>query len=77
MLTGNRCECPTCGEVFRSTAAFDKHRTGKHGIDRRCMTTAEMVGRGMAKAKSGWVTQPSNSHFQSRVFGSCRAEAGG
>jgi len=35
-------QCPSCGLYFNSDAAFDKHRTGKHGVDRRCMTIPEM-----------------------------------
>jgi uncharacterized C2H2 Zn-finger protein len=56
-LTGQRNQCPTCGEFFRSNAAFDKHRTGRHGVDRRCMTVEEMQANRMAKNAAGfWVT---------------------
>jgi len=30
-LTGDRNECPTSGEPFNSTGAFDMHRTGSFG----------------------------------------------
>lgn len=40
-------QCPTCMEMFRSVAAFDRHRTGKFGVDRRCMTVTEMKQCGM------------------------------
>ena len=46
-LNGNRNQCPTCKKYFNSNGAFDKHRTGTHGIDRRCMTTDEMLDAGM------------------------------
>lgn len=56
-LTGQRNECPSCGELFRSNAAFDKHRIGQFGKDRRCMTVEEMQAHGMAKNTAGlWVT---------------------
>lgn len=56
-LTGQMSQCRTCGEVFNSTAAFDKHRIGRHGIDRRCMTEAEMREAGMDHNRRGlWVT---------------------
>lgn len=46
-LNGNRNQCPTCKKYFNSNGAFDKHRTGAHGVDRRCMTTEEMIDAGM------------------------------
>lgn len=56
-LTGQRNQCPTCAEYFNSNAAFDKHRTGAFGVDRRCMTVDEMTAKGMSKGASGfWVT---------------------
>jgi hypothetical protein len=43
--------------LFNSNAAFDKHRTGQFGVDRRCRTEAEMIAAGMAKRADGfWVT---------------------
>ncbi|HYM46738.1 MAG TPA: hypothetical protein VES65_11345 [Solirubrobacteraceae bacterium] len=59
-LRGDHCRCSTfdagggCGEYFNSTAAFDKHRTGRHGIDRRCMSVPEMLQAGMALSSTGW-----------------------
>ncbi|MGH7744819.1 MAG: hypothetical protein ACREQ5_08395 [Candidatus Dormibacteria bacterium] len=40
-LTGNRCQCPTCGEFFNGLQPFDKHRTGNYAMPdkpntRRC-----------------------------------------
>ena len=33
------------------------HRTGKHGIDRRCMTLDEMTERGMSLNQAGfWIS---------------------
>lgn len=53
-LTGQHNQCRGCGEYFNSNYAFDKHRTGKHGVDRRCMTPEEMMGKGMLKNAGGW-----------------------
>lgn len=66
-LRGDRNECPACGLLFNSTAAFDKHRVGDIGMHnsktpnpygpvRRCMTVAEMQERGMAVSNGYWVT---------------------
>ena len=41
-LTDSRCQCAGGGEYFNSDSAFDKHRIGDFGKNRRCMTTAEM-----------------------------------
>lgn len=53
-LGSNRCQCAVCGEYFNSTAAFDKHRTGDYGPDRRCRTPFEMTEAGMAVSQRGW-----------------------
>lgn len=53
-LTGQRNACPTCKLHFNGNAAFDKHRTGTFGIDRRCMTIDEMTAKGMAQNATGW-----------------------
>ncbi len=46
-LTGDRNQCSGCSLYFNSTRAFDKHRTGRHGVDRRCMSPQEMTEAGM------------------------------
>ena len=53
-LGGERNQCPSCQLYFRSNTAFDKHRTGQHGVDRRCRTTEEMTEVGMHLNKEGW-----------------------
>lgn len=67
-LTGNRCQCPTCGEYFNGAAGFDAHRIGEYAKaaqphdPRRCLTLAEMIARGWIRnAKGFWVT---DSHAQ-------------
>jgi hypothetical protein len=55
-LLGDRNQCAGCGTLFNSSHAFDKHRVGAHGIDRRCRTDAEMLEAGMLKRADGfWV----------------------
>ena len=55
-LNGARNQCPTCREYFNSNGAFDKHRTGSHGVDRRCRTPEEMQVKGMSLRKDGfWI----------------------
>lgn len=61
-LTGNRCQCPTCGECFNGLAGFDAHRTGPFDGTRRCLTVAAMDARGWVRNDAGfWVT---DSHAQ-------------
>ena len=53
-LNGDHNQCPTCGEYFNSTFAFDKHRIGAFVVDRRCRTVAEMQEAGMALNAGNW-----------------------
>ena len=58
-LSGQRNQCRGCNEYFKSNLAFDKHRTGNHGHDRRCLTIDEMLAKGMVKnARGFWITKP-------------------
>jgi hypothetical protein len=64
-LSGDHNQCPGCSEYFNSTAAFDKHRIGRFGVDRRCMTVPEMLAAGMAKSKTDWwVTELREGHLE-------------
>ena len=55
-LGESRNQCAGCHEYFNSNTAFDKHRTGDHGVNRRCMTTEEMQAAGMSLNKDEfWV----------------------
>lgn len=57
-LRGDRNQCPTCRLYFNSTHAFEKHRTGTYGIDRRCLTAPEMQAKNMTINKDGfWMTK--------------------
>lgn len=38
----SRAHCPKCHETFSSDSAAEKHRTGKHGVDRRCVDPASV-----------------------------------
>jgi hypothetical protein len=58
VLTGQRNQCPSCNLYFNSNLAFDLHRTGDHGVDRRCRSEKEMLVKGMALNASGfWVSE--------------------
>jgi len=58
-LTGSRNECPTCDELFNSIRAFEAHRVGQIGVDRRCLGVEGMLAKGMAKNAAGfWVSIP-------------------
>lgn len=67
-LSGDRNQCPTCGQYFNSSAAFDKHRTGPLDGDRLCLTEPGMRAKGMDRNSSGfWVTRPMDENTVSRV----------
>lgn len=62
-LTGSRCQCSQCGELFASVAVFDRHRVGKFaGTDgvntRRCLTVAEMTLGKWPKTERGFWLRP-------------------
>ena len=55
-LIGDRNQCPACGELFNSSGAFDKHRTGDFSA-RRCLSVEEMTAKGMVPNETGfWLT---------------------
>jgi uncharacterized C2H2 Zn-finger protein len=53
-LRGDRNQCPGCGAYFNSSRAFEKHRTGQHGVNRRCLRAEEMTERGMVLGADGF-----------------------
>jgi hypothetical protein len=50
VLTGKRCQCPSCKEYFSTTANFDRHRRGIHGVDRACV---DPIDAGLVVRQSG------------------------
>jgi hypothetical protein len=43
------------------------HRTGEHGVNRRCRTTDEMTALGMLVNHAGfWITEKYDGHMDSR-----------
>lgn len=49
-------ECVGCESLFLGVPAFDSHRVGRHGIDRRCATPDEMRAAGLGQDDRGvWV----------------------
>lgn len=67
-LTGQLNQCQGCKEYFNSNAAFTKHRVGKFGVNRRCMTPEEMLAKGMVKNSRGfWVTMPRPDHLRRKA----------
>jgi hypothetical protein len=67
-LTGDHNQCTGCGEYFNSTFAFDAHRSGAYGgKERRCLTPAEMLEKGMGQKTDGkgqkwWITNIGKSY---------------
>jgi hypothetical protein len=58
-LTGCRCECRGCGELFNSVKSFDRHRRGTYTPPaRRCLSPDEMRAKGMTRNAAGyWITE--------------------
>lgn len=58
-LTGSRCRCQACGELFNSVSVFTRHRVGrweKRGALRRCLTIPQMQVRGWhVNARGFWI----------------------
>jgi hypothetical protein len=68
ILRGDKNQCQGCNQYFNSIKAFDKHRTGKHGVDRRCMTSLEMTEAGMSvNSSSFWITQKKTNEVIERL----------
>ena len=66
-LTGQRNQCQSCKQYFNSNTAFDMHRTGKHGVDRRCRTPDEMTAKGMCVNTHGfWVSEAMSQELRSK-----------
>ena len=67
-LTGNRCQCTTCGEYFNGVTPFDHHRVGSYAKPdqpntRRCLTLAEMVAAGFIRNAAGfWCDRADPKH---------------
>lgn len=58
-LTGSKNQCGGCGQYFNSNTAFDKHRTGVFGVNRRCLNDQEMEAKKMQKNAWGyWTGEP-------------------
>jgi hypothetical protein len=58
LLNGQRNQCQSCKEYFNSVGAFEKHRTGKYGVSRRCRTPEELLALGCSLNKDGfWITK--------------------
>ena len=67
LLNGQRNQCQGCKEYFNSVGAFEKHRTGKHGRDRRCRTPEELLALGCSLNKDGfWITAKMPDHLKKR-----------
>jgi hypothetical protein len=58
-LTGSRCRCSVCGELFNSVSVFDRHRIGNwenRGANRRCLTIPGMLAKGWRLNAGGfWI----------------------
>jgi hypothetical protein len=41
---GQLAGCPSCRRIFGGDKAFDAHRVGSHGVDRKCAENPQAVG---------------------------------
>lgn len=75
VLRGDRNQCQGCKEYFNSTFAFEKHRTGEFGKDRRCRTEQEMRSIGMATNADGfWVGRQMDGNTLSNLTGDATSD---
>lgn len=57
-LTGHRNQCSACFQAFGGNHGFSLHRIGAFGLDRRCMSPAELQTAGMVQDEAGfWCRQ--------------------
>lgn len=69
-LTGNRCQCPTCGDYFGSVRGFDRHRIGTIGTpERRCMNGVEMLAAGWSRNARGFLLTPDRRRAGACILG--------
>lgn len=61
-------QCPTCHLFFYSVTAFDKHRTGDHGRNRRCLKPDEMQAKGMSLNDGGYWQASKMSEERKAIF---------
>lgn len=66
-LRGDRNQCQGCKLYFNSSHAFERHRTGEFGNDRRCMAETEMRLRGMVLGPDGFWRGSAMPHDWLRV----------
>lgn len=66
-FSGDRNQCPSCLAYFNSNTAFDKHRTGKFGASRRCLSTDEMLSQGFGKTSDGFWLAPLKPEDRERL----------
>ena len=67
-LRGDRNQCQCCKTYFNSTTAFEKHRVGELGVDRRCLVADEMQAKGMKVNADGfWISKPMSADTVSRL----------
>lgn len=62
--------CGACHDNFNSLTAFDRHRVGKHGTDRRCLTGDEMRAKGWTPTGEfdAWrLPAPTNNPWKDRT----------
>ena len=75
LLTGDRNQCQGCKEYFNSIKAFERHRIGEFGVDRRCRTPEEMIERGYSKNKLGfWIASKMPASLIEKITGESNAD---
>jgi|TARA_R110000868_G_scaffold134120_1_gene345999 hypothetical protein len=57
-LGSSRNQCGGCHQYFNSNSAFEQHRTGEFGVDRRCKTIEEIEEDGMRLNTDGFWRVP-------------------
>lgn len=60
-LTGTRCRCRACGELFASVYAFDRHRRGEYHA-RYCLTAEQLTAADWMRDARGFWRTPKKGH---------------
>ena len=48
---GLQSECGACGLIFCGVEAFERHRVGQHGVNRRCLTVNQMTAKNFTRCE--------------------------
>lgn len=60
--------CRACGADFTSIEYFDVYRVGEYGVDRRCLSSDELLAKGYVLENGYWF-DPARKSRAKQAFG--------